>query len=107
MPGKYKSEEIRKLIVEAKQWGKLEKDIIARFHVSDRTVRNIWKRWKEARTVKVKKESGKPRKTTPRQEESVEGISATKMSLSKLSKKNGTAFQWIPSKGLLSRCLVE
>uniref|UniRef100_A0A914D684 Tc1-like transposase DDE domain-containing protein n=1 Tax=Acrobeloides nanus TaxID=290746 RepID=A0A914D684_9BILA len=36
MPEKYKSEEIRQLIVE--QRGKLEKDIVDRFHVSDRIV---------------------------------------------------------------------
>ena len=67
MPGKYKSEEIRKLIVEAKIKGELGKDIAARFHVHEQTVKNIWKRWKESQTVKHKKIPVRPRKTTPRQ----------------------------------------
>uniref|UniRef100_A0A914DSR7 Uncharacterized protein n=1 Tax=Acrobeloides nanus TaxID=290746 RepID=A0A914DSR7_9BILA len=32
MPGKYKSEELRKLIVEAKQRGEMDKDIAERYH---------------------------------------------------------------------------
>ena len=67
MPGKYKSEEIRKLIVEAKIKEKLGKNIAARFHVHEQTVKDIWKRWKESQMVKRKKIPGRPRKTTPRQ----------------------------------------
>jgi transposase len=68
MPGKYKSEEIRKLIVEAKQKGELGKDIADRFHVSPGTVSNIWNRWKATRSVKTKKIPGRPRKTTQGQD---------------------------------------
>lgn len=67
MPGKYKSEEIRKLIVEAKQKGETNKDIAERFHVGRATIQRTWARWKATRSVKNKKKTGRPRKTTPRQ----------------------------------------
>ena len=41
MPGKYKSEELRKLIVEAKQRGEHHQDLADRYHVSVKTVYNI------------------------------------------------------------------
>ena len=63
MLGKYKSEELRKLIVEAKQKGDHHEDIADRYHVSVKTVYNIWNRWKTAHTVKHKKIRGRPRKT--------------------------------------------
>ena len=62
MPGKYKSEELRKLIVETKQRGEHHQDIADRYHVSVKTVYNIWNRWKAVNTVKPKKKSGRPRK---------------------------------------------
>uniref|UniRef100_A0A914DUR3 Uncharacterized protein n=1 Tax=Acrobeloides nanus TaxID=290746 RepID=A0A914DUR3_9BILA len=43
MPGKYKSEELRKLIVEAKQRGEMDKDIAERYHcgtASEKSGRN-------------------------------------------------------------------
>ena len=67
MPGKYKTEDIRKLIVEAKQKGKKNRDIAARFHVGTGTVSRIWTRWEATRSVKTKKIPGRPRKTTPGQ----------------------------------------
>ena len=67
MPGKYKSEEIRKLIVEAKQKGETNKDIAERFHVGRATIQRTWARWKATRSVKNKKKTGRSRKTTPRQ----------------------------------------
>ena len=41
MPGKYKSEELRKLIVEAKQRGEMDKDIAKRYHCGTATVNRI------------------------------------------------------------------
>ena len=73
MPGKYKSEELRKLIVEAKQRGEHHQDIDDRYHVSVKTVYNIWNRWKAVNRAirfffeKPKKKSGRLRKTTPGQ----------------------------------------
>ena len=54
---KYKSEEIRKLIVEAKQKGEMNKDIAERFHIDPSTVSKIWSRWKATKSVKTKKKS--------------------------------------------------
>uniref|UniRef100_A0A914D463 Transposase n=1 Tax=Acrobeloides nanus TaxID=290746 RepID=A0A914D463_9BILA len=67
MPGKPKSEEIKKLIIEAKQAGETDRVVAARFHVSQGTVSNIYKRWREERTVKRRRGSGRPRKTTHEQ----------------------------------------
>lgn len=67
MPGKYKSEELRKLIVEAKQRGEFADDIAERYHCSRRTVFNIWKLWQDNHSVKHRKIKGRPRKTTPGQ----------------------------------------
>lgn len=64
IPGKYKSDEIRKLIVEAKQKGETTRDIAERFHVAIGTVSSIWSRWNARGSVKTKKIPGKPRKTT-------------------------------------------
>ena len=58
MPGKYKSEEIRKLIMESKQQGEMNKDIAERFHVDPSTVSKFWSRWKATKSVKAKKKSG-------------------------------------------------
>ena len=63
MPGKYKSEELRKLVVEAKQRGELVKDIAERYHCHRNTVNNIWTLWNETRGVKRQKKTGRPRKT--------------------------------------------
>ena len=60
MPGKYKSEEIRKLIVEAMQKGEEGKDVAERFHVHPSTVSQIRNRWKATRSVNIKKKSGRP-----------------------------------------------
>ena len=68
MPGKHKSEEIRKIIVGAKQRGKNYKDIAEQFHVGQATVFRIWKLWEETKNVKHRKIPGRPRKTTPRQD---------------------------------------
>ena len=43
MPGKYKYEEIRRLIVEAKQRGEKNDDIAERYHCGKATVKRIWK----------------------------------------------------------------
>ena len=67
MPGKYKSDELRKLIVEAKQRGELVKDIAERYHCGRNTVQRIWKLWNDTHSVKPKKKTGRPRKTTPGQ----------------------------------------
>uniref|UniRef100_A0A914C0C2 Tc1-like transposase DDE domain-containing protein n=1 Tax=Acrobeloides nanus TaxID=290746 RepID=A0A914C0C2_9BILA len=67
MPGKYKSEELRKLIVEAKQRGWTNRDVAEWYHVDQSTVGRIWNCWKEFKTVKHKKINGRPRKTTPGQ----------------------------------------
>ena len=67
MPGKYISEEIKKLIVEAKQKGETDQEVADRFHVNQSTVSRIFKGWREAKTVKHKKISDRPRKTTSRQ----------------------------------------
>ena len=64
---KHKSEEIKKLIVEAAQSGERDTDIATRFHVGRGTVYRTLKRWRETRTVKRKKGSGRPRKATPGQ----------------------------------------
>ena len=67
MPGKYKSEEIKNLIVEAMQNGEKQVDVAARYHVSQNTVSRTWNRWKETHSVKNRKITGRPRKTTPGQ----------------------------------------
>jgi transposase len=67
MPGKYKSSELRTLIVEAKQRGEMVKDIAERYHCTPKTVYNIWKLWQETHSVKHRKIPGKKRKTTPGQ----------------------------------------
>ena len=67
MPEKYKSEELRKLIVEAKQRGWTNRDVAEWYHVDQSTVGRIWNRWKEFKTVKHKKINGRLRKTTPGQ----------------------------------------
>ena len=67
MPGKPKSEEIKKLIVEAKRNGETDRIVAARFHVDRATVSRIYTRWREERTVKRRRGSGRPRKTTPGQ----------------------------------------
>ena len=64
MPGKYKSDEIKTLIVEAKLRGETNRDIAERYHVGTGTVSRIWTRWESTRSVKNKKKSGRPRKTT-------------------------------------------
>ena len=45
MPGKYKSDELRKLIIEAKQRGEKGADIAERYHCGINTVTRIWKLW--------------------------------------------------------------
>ena len=67
MPGKYKAEELRKLIVEAKRRGEHHTNIAERYHVGQATVFRIWNLWKETRSVKPRKKTGRPKKTTPRQ----------------------------------------
>lgn len=67
MPGKQVAENIRKLIIEAKQRKEKIADIAKRYHVSERTVKGLWKRWKEDGTVKRRRGSGRPRKTTIRE----------------------------------------
>uniref|UniRef100_A0A914DEY5 Uncharacterized protein n=1 Tax=Acrobeloides nanus TaxID=290746 RepID=A0A914DEY5_9BILA len=64
---KYISEEIKKIIVEAKQKGETDQEVADRFHVNQSTVSRIFKRWREAKTVKHKKIPGRPRKITSRQ----------------------------------------
>ena len=68
MPRKHKFEEIKKLIVEAKQNRETDRDVAARFHIGKSTVSDMYKRWREERTVKRKRGSGRPRKTTNRQD---------------------------------------
>ena len=65
MPGKYKSDELRKLIIEAKQRGEKGADIAERYHCGINTVTRIWKLWKATDSVKHRKIKGRPRKTTP------------------------------------------
>ena len=67
MPGKRISEEIKKLIVEAKRRKETDRDVAKRFHVDRGTVSRVYKRWREEKTVKCKPVSGRPRKTTERQ----------------------------------------
>ena len=62
-----KSEELRNLIVEAKQRGWTNRDVAEWYHVDQYTVGRLWSRWKEFKTVKHKKINGRPRKTTPGQ----------------------------------------
>ena len=67
MPGIYKSNELRKLIVEAKQRGEKRKDIAERYHCDPKTVTNIWKLWQSTGSVKHRPVGVKPMKTTPGQ----------------------------------------
>jgi hypothetical protein len=52
MPGKYISEEIKKPSVEAKQKGETDQEITDQFHVNQSTISRIFKRWREAKTMK-------------------------------------------------------
>lgn len=47
--------------------GEKQVEVAARFHVSQNTVSRTWNRWKETHSVKNRKISGRPRKTTPGQ----------------------------------------
>uniref|UniRef100_A0A914ENS8 Resolvase HTH domain-containing protein n=1 Tax=Acrobeloides nanus TaxID=290746 RepID=A0A914ENS8_9BILA len=67
MPGKYKTEEIRKLIVEAKQKGETLDEIAERFHVGRRTVSQIWNLWKVTKSMRHRRISGNEK---PRQDSS-------------------------------------
>jgi transposase len=67
MTKKHISEEIKKLIVEAKQNGESVRVVAARFHVTIGAVSKICKKWREEGTVKRKRGSGRSRKTTERQ----------------------------------------
>ena len=74
MPGKYKSEEIKNLIVEAMQNGEKQVDVAARYHVSQNTVSRTWNRWKESKDYwKAKKNHARTNSThsTTSQEGSV------------------------------------
>ena len=51
LPGKYKSDELRKLIIEAKQRGEKGADIAERYHCGINTVTRIWKPWKATGSV--------------------------------------------------------
>ena len=92
MPRKYKSEELRKLIVEAKQRGWTNRDVAEWYHVDQSTVGRIWSHWKEFKTVKHKKINGRPRKTTPGQNRllvtSQEGPFMTAVDLRKYAQDN-------------------
>src|SRR3569623_762873 len=61
------SEERKKFIVEAKLRGERDVDVANRFHVTQSCVSKIFKKRREQGTVKRKKVSGRPRKTTPGQ----------------------------------------
>lgn len=68
MPGKAVSEEIKKLVIEARHKGESNREVADRFHICYSTVSRIYKRWSEERTMKRKRGSGRPRKTTKRQD---------------------------------------
>lgn len=59
---------IKKLIVEAKESGKTDRDVAKQFHVEHTTVSKIYRRWKTEKTVKRRPKSGRPRKLTARDE---------------------------------------
>jgi transposase len=64
---KHKSDEIKKLIVEAVLNGETYEAVANRFHTSKMTVSRTMKRWRETRTVKRKRGSGRKRLVTPGQ----------------------------------------
>lgn len=68
MPGKQIPELIKKLMIEARQNGETLRQIADRFHVGAMSVSRIYQRWCQERTVKRKRGSGRPRKTTKRQD---------------------------------------
>lgn len=68
MPGKIIDSPIKKLIVEAKEAGRTDRDVAAQFHVGQKSVSRIYTRWKHTREVERRPKSGRPRKTTERQE---------------------------------------
>jgi transposase len=67
MPGKAISKVIKKLIIEAIDAGESAYKVAERFHVNIASVSRIYKKWRKKRTVERKKGSGRPRKTTQRQ----------------------------------------
>ena len=52
---KHKSEEIKKLIVEAVQNGEIVREVAKRFHVGKSTVSDIYKKWRQEGTVERKR----------------------------------------------------
>ena len=66
MPGKYKSEDLRKMIVNEKQKGKTNREVAdglkPAIRVDQRTVGRIWNRWQELHTIKRKKIRGRQEK---------------------------------------------
>lgn len=64
----YISSPIKKLIVEAKEEGRTDRDVAKQFHVGQKSVSRIYQRWKAEKTVKRRLKSGRPRKLTSHEE---------------------------------------
>lgn len=59
---------IKELIAEARESGRKIKDIADQFHVSEPSVSRTYSRWKRERFVGRRPKSGRPRKTTEKEE---------------------------------------
>jgi transposase len=62
MPGKNIPSVIKCLIIEAKQKSEKDRAVADRFHVSQKSISKVYKRWREERTVERRSVSGRPRK---------------------------------------------
>ena len=88
MPGKYKSEELRKLIVEAKRWFRHPRVNIPVMKRPSPDLNPIEHLWDLKRRVRGRKLSNKNE-------------------LFRVHKKNGTEYPWMPLEALWSRCREE
>lgn len=67
----YTPEEIKKLIVEAKESGKTDREVAKQFHKGKSTVGRIYERWKNDNSLQVHEKCGRRRKLTVLEERMV------------------------------------
>lgn len=75
------------MIVQAIQRGTKQLEVAKIFKVSQSTVSQIWKRYKERGAIVVKKSPGRPVKTTARQDRLITELSKKKSSIDRGSNK--------------------
>lgn len=109
MPGKYIESPIKKLIVEAKEAGRTDRDVAEQFHVNQKSVSNIYCRWKRTKTVERHRKCGRPKKTNDIQERDLVRmvkVDPTKTStdvMAKASKEMGIELSKTTAKRILRR----